>query len=176
MSWEFVSGIVSTESSPINTFVRRIYYAIYKQGDIRRMFVASFVYTKVETFDKEAFVEALMAGREPAIEPLNSNLKIVDRGCTLGSITEYNVLEESQLPQDPTTIEHLYEQLTNNENDSDEAYTTLKHFEKYLKVCDVTECVCTLTDDRESTRRVNEILGLQTSGGEEKEIVAGASL
>ena len=140
------------------------------------MFVSSFLYTKIENFDKESFVKALLAGQSPNIESMNSNLKVVEKGCTLGSITDYNVLEESQLPDDPTSIEQLYEILTNDPSDSEENYKTMKHFEKYLKFCDVSECVCTLTNDEESTKRVNEILGLQTSGGEEKEIVAGTGL
>lgn len=176
MNWEFVSGIVSTEVSPVDSFVRRIYYATYKRGELRRMLVASFVYTKIENFDKESFVNALLAGQSPNIESINSNLKVIEKGCTLGSITDYNILEESQLPEDPKSIEQLYEVLTNNPSDSEEDYKTLKHFEKYLKMCDVSECVCTLTNDEESTKRVNEILGLQTSCCEEKEIVAGTGL
>jgi hypothetical protein len=53
----------------------------------------------------------------------------------------------------------MYEIMTDAPEDTDTQYWTRKHFEKYVGICDVSECVCTLTEDEESRKRIREILG-----------------
>jgi hypothetical protein len=164
MGWKFESGIVTTTHTPINSFVRRIYYATYEKGYIRRTIMASFVYTKIETLDKDQFIETLI--EDPAnlhLEHMDENLKIVEHSCSVGSITEFDTKELSQLPQDPREIEDIYETMTDDSDDNENQYWTRKHFEKYLGICDVSECVCTITEDEESKRRIREIIGSEAA-------------
>jgi hypothetical protein len=160
MGWKFESGIVTTTHTPINTFVRRIYYATYERGHVRRTIMASYVYTKVESLNKEEFIETLM--EDPAnlhLEHMDEKLKIVKQSCSVGSITDFDVNELSQMPQNPKEIEDIYEIMTDDSTDTEEQYWTRKHFEKYLGICDVSECVCTITEDEESKKRIREIIG-----------------
>jgi hypothetical protein len=169
MSWNFVTGIVATANTQLNSFVRRVYYITYAKDDLRRMFMASFVYTKLSDMDKGAFIASMMSDdRDIPIESMNENLKIIDKGCAVNSIIDYDIHEESQLPRDPREIEDLYEIVTNEITDNEEDYRTLKHFEKYILICDVSDCICTLTNDEESHRRINDILRPKTGGHEQE--------
>jgi len=160
MGWKYHSGIVTTSHAPVSTFLRRIFYVTYERGHVHRTIMASFVYTKIETFDKEKFVECLMEEPENLnLESMDVNLKVVKQSCSVGSITDFDIYELSQLPQDPKDIEDIYEVMTDEPEDSEDQYWTRKHFEKYIVICDVSECVCTLTEDEESRKRINEILG-----------------
>jgi hypothetical protein len=177
MGWKFHSGIVTTTHAPISTFVRRIFYVTYERGHIHRTILASFVYTKIEKVDTEEFITTLMEDPQNLkLENLNANLKVVEQSCSVGSITDFDIHEISQLPQDPREIEDIYEVMTNNPDDQENQYWTRKHFETYLGICDVSECVCTLTEDEESKKRIGEILVSQAGGHEDESVVPGSSL
>jgi hypothetical protein len=162
MGWKFESGIVTTTHTPISSFVRRVYYVTYERGHVRRTIMASYVYTKIESLNKEEFIETLMD--DPAnlhLEHMDEKLKIVEQSCSVGTITDFDVNELSQLPQDPKEIEDIYEIMTDEPTDTEEQYWTRKHFEKYLGICDVSECVCTITEDEESKKRIRDIIGFE---------------
>ena len=160
MGWKFHSGIVTTTHAPISSFIRRIFYVTYERAHVHRTILASFVYTKIEKADPDAFITTLMEDPENLkLEHMNANLKVVEQSCSIGSITDFDIHEISQLPQDPREIEDIYEIMTDAPEDTDTQYWTRKHFEKYVGICDVSECVCTLTEDEESRKRIREILG-----------------
>jgi hypothetical protein len=160
MGWKFYSGIVTTTHAPISSFIRRIFYVTYERAHVHRTILASFVYTKIEKADPEEFITTLMEDPQNLkLENMNANLKVVEQSCSIGSITDFDIHEISQLPQDPKEIEDIYEIMTDAPEDTDTQYWTRKHFEKYVGICDVSECVCTLTEDEESRKRIREILG-----------------
>jgi hypothetical protein len=162
MVWKFESGIVTTTHTPISSFVRRVYYVTYERGNTRRTIMASYLYTKIESLNKEEFIDTLIQDPEKLqLEHMDENLKVVEQSCSVGTITDFNVQELSQLPQNPKDIEDLYETMTDEPTDNENQYWTRKHFEKYLGICDVSECVCTITEDEESKRRIRDIIGVE---------------
>jgi hypothetical protein len=161
--WEFDSGIVATRHKTFNIVFQRVYYVKYKLGDKRRLITAGFVYSKLKDEDKKKFITSLLDDKkEGSVDNVSSLGKFVGSLSKVASIMDFDVRESGdQKPKDPTSIEHVFEPITNDIHDP-ENYLTLSHFETHLNECDVTKCVCTLTNDEESAKRISEVLCLET--------------
>jgi hypothetical protein len=161
-NWEFESGIVATRNKTFNVVFQRIYYVKYRLGDRRRLITAAFVYSKLKEEDKKKFITSILdESRDGTVQDVSSLGKFVKTMSKVASIMDFDVKEKDQQPSDPKSIEHVFEHMTKDIQDP-ENYLTLSHFEAHLNECDVSKCVCTLTNDEESTKRISEVLHLET--------------
>lgn len=161
-SWEFESGIVATRNKSFNVIFQRIFYVKYRSGNTRRLITAAFVYSKMKEEDKKKFINSLLEeGDSTKPQDVSKLGKFVKTMSKVASIMDFDVREKDQSPKDPASIEHVFEHVTADIQDP-ENHLSILHFEKYLPECDVSKCVCTLTNDEESTKRIIEVLHSET--------------
>jgi hypothetical protein len=160
--WEFDSGIVATRNKSFNVVFQRIFYVKYRSGNTRRLITAAFVYSKMKDEDKKKFINSLLdEGEELKPQDVSKMGRFVKSMSKVASIMDFDIREKDQSPEDPKSIEHVFEHMSTDIQDS-ENHLSILHFEKYLPECDVSKCVCTLTNDEESTRRITDVLNLET--------------
>lgn len=159
MEWKFEEGIVATKTT--GSFTHKVYYVRYKSetSNLRRIVSASFVYSSMEITDRDKFIQSIVTKDERVyMESFGKSRKIVPKMSKVVSIMDFDFSEKDQQPKDIKYIEKSYELLTNTPEDSDENYLSLKYFERNLPICDYRKCVCTLTNDDECKRRIDEVI------------------
>lgn len=161
MDWKFESGIVAVRNKPYNTFLQRVYYVRYRSpGNLRRLITTSFTYSKLDSEARTKFIESLTSkDKQVFLESLNTTGKIVPSMSKVITIMDFDISEKGadQQPRDPRTIEKSFEIMTNDSQDENN-FLTLAHFERNLPSAGIEACICTLTNDEESKRRIDEIL------------------
>ena len=161
MEWKFESGIVATRNRSLNTFVQRVYYIRYKsQTNLRRLITASFTYSKLQVEDKAKFIESIVTKDKAVyVDSLAKVGKPIPNMSKVATIMDFDISEKDQQPKDPKQIERDFELVTNDEGENQvDNYLSLKHFEANLRSCGYEKCICTLTNDEECKRRIDEIL------------------
>jgi len=161
MEWKFESGIVASRKRVLNSFDQRVYYVRYKtETNLRRLITASFTYSKIQIEDKEKFIESLVTKDKTVyVDSLAKVGKPIPKMSKVVTIMDFDISEKDQQPKDPKLIEREFELMTNlEEDDQVDNYLSLKHFEANLRSCGYEKCICTLTNDEECKRRIDEIL------------------
>ena len=159
--WKFETGIVATRKRVLNAFDQRVYYIRYKSGtNLRRLITASFTYSKLAVEDKEKFIESIITkDKSVYVDSLIKVGKPIPNMSKVVTIMDFDISEKDQQPKDPKLIERDFELVTNIEGDDQvNNYLSLKHFEANLRSCGYEKCICTLTNDEECKRRIDEIL------------------
>jgi hypothetical protein len=151
--WKFEEGILTTNSVSHTPVIRRIYYMRYAKGDLRRLFTVTMVYGINNTRDE--ILDWAVSKVEGSLS-LDKFCKFIKSFSRISTIMDFNITETDQQPKPPTEIEKNFQYVTSDIEDENNPLS-LKHFEKYLPQCSYEKCVCTLTNDEESLRRISEI-------------------
>lgn len=153
LGWKFDEGIMALKSVAHTPLVRRFYYVRYVKGSLRRLF------TVVMAFGLNNTREDIMnwaVGSESISSSIDNLPKFVSSFSHVASIMDFNIEETDQHPKDMKLLEKEYKIIRADIEDENDPLS-LKYFEKYLPMCNYEKCICTLTNDEESERRIKEI-------------------
>lgn len=151
--WKFDQGIVSFKSIPHTPLVKRYYYVRYAKGELRRLF------SVIMSFATEGYTEDLLRwASDKSIRPeiLAKAPKFLNTFSRVVTIMDFNITEKDQQPKRLEELEKDF-RFMRADIDSDEDPISLKYFEKMLPNCSFEKCVCTLTNDEESLKRIREV-------------------
>lgn len=159
MEWTFEKGIVNTSNNKQGTFVQRTYYVRYKSNtNLRRVIGAAFVYSRLSLENKQLFLEALVTKDNNLLkDSLKKTDNFIPSMSNVITILDFDIKETDQLPAPMETLLTNYDYM-NNDSQEDTNPLTLKHFETHLVNCKINKCICTITDDSECKRRIDELI------------------
>lgn len=160
--WKFDRGIVASKPISYTQMIRRFYYVRYKREFTRRLFVAVFIYGIDQEKNTDNILDWATGKTEgnPALKSLPKNLLTFNR---ITSIMDFDVREKDQQPKQFTELETDFDEIRDDIED-EENPVSLIHFEKYLGSANYEKCICTLTNDEESMKRIKEIVPLSIQG------------
>lgn len=153
IEWRFEEGIVALKSVAHTPLVRRLYYVRYARGSLRRLFTVVMAFGLNNT--KEDIVN-WATGEASVSSFINSHPSFVSSFSRVTSIMDFTIDEADQQPVDMKLLEKEYKTIRDDIEDENDPLS-LNYFEKYLPRCNYEKCVCTLTNDEESERRIREI-------------------
>jgi hypothetical protein len=160
MVWKFESGIVGIRTNVFGAFCQRVYHVRYTSDThLRRIITASFTYSKIVAEKKEEIIESLVNGD---IQEFNKAVEntgtLVPSMSNIVAIMDFDINEEDRQPSGVGEIDGTFHKMHNSPQQSQDDFTSLVHFEANLGKAKYNKCVCTLTNDEESKRRIDEIL------------------
>jgi hypothetical protein len=153
MEWKFDEGIVATKSIPHTPLVRRFYYVRYAKGELRRLFNVVMSFGTNQTSED---IVRWVSENNVTPEILDKIPKFVSAFSRVTAIMDFNIKETDQQPKKFEELERDF-RFINPENTDENDPISLKYFEKWLPKCSYEKCICTLTNDEESLKRIMEI-------------------
>jgi hypothetical protein len=163
MEWKFESGIVGVRSNVFGTFCQRVYHVRYSSDThLRRLITASFTYTKLVSSEKEKILTSLVTGdMQEFNKAVGTTGVIIPDMSEVVAIMDFDIHERDQHPPNSGEVRGSFHEMHNHTQDIND-FTSLAHFEINLSQARYRKCVCTLTNDEESKKRIDEILSTNT--------------
>ena len=158
--WVFDQGIVSVKPVNYTQLVRRFYYVKYAKGDLRRLIMTIYIYGVDSDENSKSIIDWATDEKieeKPIFKILPKNLISFNK---VVSIMDFNIHEKDQHPQSFKELESEF-QVLDKDLEDEENPLSLKHFEKYLSTANYEKCICTLTNDEESRKRISDIVPLR---------------
>jgi hypothetical protein len=158
MEWKFESGIVGVRTNVYGSLAQRVYHVRYSSNThLRRLITASFTYTKMSAENREKFIETLLASDSEEFKRVTETTgTLIPSMSNVIAIMDFDITEKDQQPPQPNGFEGSFHTMVNDSQDEND-FLTLRHFELNLVKCKYDKCVCTLTNDEEASKRIEEV-------------------
>jgi hypothetical protein len=163
MEWKFESGIVGVKSNVFGAFSQRVYHVRYSSNThLRRIITASFTYTKFVAEQKDNLIASLITGDvQSYTSSVDNTGALIPAMSNVVAIMDFDINETDQQPPKKAEVEGTFHLIHNDHQDTND-FTSLTHFETNLSKARFEKCVCTLTNDEEAKKRIDEILVSKT--------------